>query len=295
MLDRKQYLPHIIFWIIIASTNLVAIKLALEYGWAVYFLGFLRVLTIAVFYTGLVKYKGYKLWGANSEQVKYSLCSSVLKSLAVVTSYSALAIMDVSQVAIISGFGPMLALIFIHFLLEHEKVLTRHIAGLIIGFFGMSILILGNNDFQISSPSFIGLILVLISTLASSLMFIFQKKALNAGINPISITATINFFPIIVFLILSMCTGEAMVVPDNNIAIFSFLYLASVCGIGLFFYVRWLISKVDYSYFNSFLYIVKSCTIILATIVLDEKVTLISILAFVLIVIGNRVAKVKAK
>jgi len=120
---------------------------------------------------------------------------------------------------------------------------------------------------------------------------VLEKKALIHGASPGHLLVSTNIFSVAVFALLISIFGESLkTIPINPMSIGAYLYLISVVGVFLFYYRRWLVSKLDVTYISSFSHFGKAVSIIYAVVFLGEKISLFSLLCFILILAGTIVA-----
>ncbi len=283
-------------FIIIGSSNPIAIKFALNAGWTPFALGMLRMVVIGLFFTVWVMFRREGLIGPNVTARRYVLIAAVCKAVGVVLFYIALSMIPANRAIVISTISPVVSLVLIHFILEHEHVRRYHILGILTSLAGILLLVImreGSDSAAAASTAFLlaGDILMIVSVVFNNAMVVFEKKALINGASPGQLLVSTNVLSVAVFTALFAMTGETLQgIPVSRASIGAYLYLISVVGIFLFYYRRWLVSRLEVTYMSSFSHLGKAVSIVYAVILLDESISLISLLCFALILAGTVVA-----
>ena len=288
-------------FIIIGSSNPIAIKFALNAGWTPFALGMLRMTVIGIFFTIWVMARREGLIGPNRSARRYAIIAAACKAVGVVLFYIALSMIPANRAIVISTISPVVSLVLIHFILEHEHVRRHHILGILTSLAGILLLVTmreGASSGAAASGSLliVGDILMIVSVFFNNAMVVFEKKALLKGASPGQLLVSTNVLSVAVFAALFAIAGESLhAIPVNSTSIGAYLYLISVVGIFLFYYRRWLVSKLEVTYISSFSHLGKAVSIIYAVILLGERISPISLLCFSLILAGTVVATRKKR
>ena len=283
-------------FIIIGSSNPIAIKFALNAGWTPFALGMLRMAVIGLFFTVWVMFRGEGVIGPSAAARRYVLIAAVCKAVGVVLFYIALSMIPANRAVVISTISPVVSLVLIHFILEHEHVRRHHILGILISLVGILLLVImreGNDNIgAVPAASLpVGDILMIVSVVFNNAMVVFEKKALINGASPGQLLVSTNILSVAVFATLFAIAGESLqAIEVNASSIGAYLYLISVVGIFLFYYRRWLVSRLEVTYISSFSHLGKAVSILYAVIFLGESISLIGLLCFALILAGTVVA-----
>ena len=294
MLKNRLFL--IAVFIIIGSSNPVAIKFALNAGWTPFALGMLRMAVIGIFFTFWTMSKGEGLIGPHREAGKYVLFAAFCKAVGVVLFYISLSMIPANRAVVISTLSPLVTLVLVHFILESERVKKHHIIGVLTSLAGILILLIlkdgsSGAHVKVFSPSLVGDLLMIVSVIFNNAMVVFEKKALLKGASPNQLLVSTNILSVAVFGVLFAVSSESLhAIPVNPSSVTSYLYLVSAVGIFLFYYRRWLVSELDVTYISSFSHLGKAVSIIYAVIFLGESISLYSLLCFTLILAGTVVA-----
>ena len=285
----------IFIFIIVGSSNPIAIKYALNAGWTPFALGMLRMAVIGGFFVLWVVARKEGLIGPNRPARHYAIIAAACKAVGVVLFYIALSMIPANRAIVISTISPVVSLVLIHFILEHEHVRRHHVLGILTSLAGILLLIALRNgqqsDVATSGLLLLGDLLMMVSVVFNNAMVVFEKKALINGASPGQLLVSTNVLSVAVFALLFATAGESLqAIPVNSASIGAYLYLISVAGIFLFYYRRWLVSKLDIAYISSFSHLGKAVSILYAVLLLGEKISLFSLLCFVLILAGTVVA-----
>ena len=285
----------VLFMIIIGSSNPVAIKYALNYGWPPLLLGIFRMSGIGLFVLLWLKLKGEPLIGPDKNAAFYSIAASVCKGIGVIGFYLSLSIMPASRNIILATFSPVVNLLMIHLILEHENIRKNHILGITISFIGIFLLLFIRNKIFIDNGKpvsfFVGDILMIVSIVFHNAMVIFEKKAFMFGAKPRQLIIWNNLVSILVFSFMLLFIEEKISsIPANINTMGIFIYLVTIVGIFLFYYRRWLVLKLEVSYINSFSHLGKALSMFYAVLFLGETISFKSILCFILIFSGTLIA-----
>lgn len=200
-----------------------------------------------------------------------------------------------SNTAVLISVSPFFTAVLAHFFLKDEELSVNFFIGFAISILG--IILIGYNGNHVLRLNPIGDIFALLSALAWALYCILMKKISTYKYNPILYTRKIIFYGII-FLIPVMVYDNfqfSLEQFDNMGNILNMLYLG--LGASAATYVTWnyalgILGAVKTS---AYLYISPIITIIVSTIVLKEKVTIISMLGVALILAGIYLSEKKLK
>ena len=291
----KNKLSLIAVLIIVGSSNPVAIKFALNEGWPPFALGMLRMSVIGVFFVLWLMARGEGLVGPTREARYYAAIAAACKAVGVVLFYIALSMIPASRSVFISTMSPIVSLVLIHFILEHEHVRMRHVLGILTSLVGV-VLLLGLRDeapaiYKTGQFFLMGDLLMILSVIFNNAMVVFEKKAILGGASPGHLLISTDIFSVLVFTIFFASAGESLdAIPLSGAALGIFLYLVTVVGIFLFYYRRWLVSKLELTYISSFSHVGKVVSILYAVIFLGESISAISIFCFAIILTGTFIA-----
>lgn len=288
-------------FLIIGSSNPIAIKAAMNLGWPPFFLGLLRMAFIGMFFMVWGLLAGESLAGPNATARRHTLVAAACKGAGVLLFYLALSIIPASRAVILSTISPAVNLVLIHLMLEHERVERRHVLGIAISFIGIVILLLLRYG-ELGVPGgesaavLFGDVAMIASVIFHQAMVVFEKKALTNGANPRQLIISTNLISVLVFGLLIMTGNErASDIPTTPAAMGAFVYLITVVGVILFYYRRWMVSVLDVSYINSFSHAGKAISVLYAAVFLGERISASSLACFGMVLIGTAIASGREK
>jgi len=280
----------------VGSSNPIAIKYALNLGWPPFLLGTLRMGLIALFFGMWAWSLRENPFGSEPESRRPIILACLCKGVGVVFFYMALWLIPANRVVMLSTFSPIISLLLIHMILEKDPVRRHHLFGVGISFIGITA-ILGLREtgegttFSFYGETFLGDMAMLLSVVFHNAMVVFEKKATESGGNPRQLVTSSMAVSVLVFLLFFLWSAEAPdQVPLTLPSLGAFVYLVTIAGILLFYYRRWLVSKLKVSYINSFSHLGKAVSILYAFLFLGESISLVSLGGFGIILLGTFIA-----
>ncbi|MDH3745197.1 MAG: DMT family transporter, partial [Acidobacteriota bacterium] len=296
-LDPRAKLPIVLVFVLVSASNPVAIKFALESGWSALPLGIARMGFIGLFFLLWVLAAREHPLGASPQGRRYSLMAACCKGVGVLTFYLALSLVPASRVIVLSTFSPVVALLMIHWLLEHERVRGRQWLGVAISFAGLALLLFfrGKLSLQGGQPghaTLLGDVCMILSVIFHTAMVIFEKKAILVGIRPRQLIVSTNLVSLLVFTAMAFAVDDSgfATVPMSAPALWAYGYLISVAGVFLFYYRRWMVGVLELGYITSFSHLGKAVGLLFAAMLLRETIPLSNLGAFTLILVGSMVS-----
>lgn len=286
----------VLVFLLIGSSNPVAIKYALNHGWPPFILGLSRMMLIGFFFGIWACFLRENIIGPNREARYHTVIASLCKGAGAICFYVALSYIPANRAVMLSTISPIANLLLIHMLLEQDAVRKKHILGVAVSFLGISILLSHREtgtwaNFTGGGNVFLGDFAMLAGVIFHNTMVIFEKKALNAGGNPRQLLHATNIVSVLVFSFFFMLSGEHISdIPMTTPSIWAFIYLVTIAGIILFYYRRWLVSKLEVSYINSFSHAGKVVAVFYAALLLGETISLLSVVCFGVILSGTYMA-----
>ena len=283
-------------FLMLGSSNPVAIKAALLAGWEPFLLGLSRMALIGLFFLGWTLLAGERPLGVSGSGRRWSMAAALCKGLAVLCFYFALQQIPVNRAVILSTVSPVVNLALVHLLLAHERVRRHHVAGISLTLAGMLTVLIfrgaaASPAWEPAPASLAGDLAMLASIVLHQAMVVLEKKALIAGTNPRQLIVATALVSVAVFALMMPLAGESVGdFPATSEALAVFAYLVTFVGVVLFFYRRWLVSRMDVSFLNSFSHAGRALSVLYAVVLLGEPLPLRSVLGFGLIVAGTAVA-----
>jgi drug/metabolite transporter (DMT)-like permease len=192
-------------------------------------------------------------------------------------------------VATIPLFSPIAASRF-----HGEKLSVRTFFGILLSFFGVSIVVLDNSFNLTASP--LGIALEFLAVL-SAIGYIVVLKKLAVKYNPTSIITYQNLLGIIYFLPLWLIFEykDFTAIPFNFPAFAGILKLSVFASCIAFIFYAHSVKKLGINSVNIFINIIPVFTAIFAWYILDEPLTLRKFVGIVVVIAGLLLAQVKLR
>ncbi|OAB44449.1 DMT family transporter [Paenibacillus glacialis] len=191
--------------------------------------------------------------------------------------------------AVLSATGPIMILLLQTTLLR-QKAPLYSIYGCIIGFIGVSLLVLPNLSMEFSSLWLIGCVAILIGECFYATGTLYSKKVINSmsEVSPIAMNASQMMYGGALLFILSLATED--VHPEFLLSFKtagSLLYLiviGSMVGHTLFY---WLVAKTNPVFPSTWLYISPPIAVGVGVLFYNETISWITLLGVVTIIAGT--------
>lgn len=159
--------------------------------------------------------------------------------------------------------------IFSHRMLEHERLNSFKVAGIVLGFAGIVIIFAG--DVRLDHPhAFTAMLMMLVSPIMQAYCLVLVKK-LAQPLSPFAFTFVGMFFSSVALLTLSAVFEHDAVIVWNASAIGSIVYLATVGSVIVFVTYYWLLKRVQAVYLSLMSFITPIIAVVLGAWVLDER------------------------
>lgn len=293
--------PHKLAIVLVAmfvgASNPIALKFALEAGWPVLPLGIGRMGFIGIFFLIWVLVAREHPIGGSPAGRRWAMMAAVSKGSGVLAFYVALLWAPANRVVVLSAFSPIVALLLIDRMLEHETVRTRQWLGVATSFVGLALLLLLRGDFSLAGgatwrQTLLGDLCMIVSVVLHNAMAVYEKKAILEGVSPRQLIVSTNLLSTAVFVAMALAVPDAGFdsIPATPAALWSFVYLITVVGVFFFYYRRWMVGVLDLGYIASFSHFGRAVALVYAAVLLGETIPLSSLAAFALILLGSVIA-----
>lgn len=264
------------------GANAVAIKVSLA-GLGVFttagFRFFLAACTIALWALAT----GRKL-SVNWSQFKKLLVLSAIFTCQLGLFYSGLSRTYASRGTLIANLQPFFVLILAHFFIPEDRITIKKTIGIILGFTGVSIMLLEKKGISAELQS--GDLLMLCAIFLWAINAIYTKTII-AGFKPFQLVLYPGIISVPFFLLAGyFCDGEMVGIINLEVGC-ALLYQSLVTA--SFGFVAWthMLQKYGAVVLHSYLFILPVSGVLLGGLILDEPVTSIHIiLALIFIVTG---------
>ncbi len=296
-MTRVPKLLLVLIFVFVGASNPIAIKFALESGWPVLPLGIGRMSFIGLFFLVWVLAKREHPIATSPEGRRLSFMAAACKGVGVIALYLALFLAPANRVIVLSAFSPVVALLMIDRMLEHEEVEGRQWLGVATSFLGLALLLSLRGELSLQGSgswlmTLLGDACMIASVIFHTAMVVFEKKAILAGVNPGQLIVSTNLVSVAVFLVIALAVGNSGFgsIPTTVEAVWAFVYLISVVGVFLFYYRRWMVGVLDLGYIASFSHLGRAIALVYAAVLLGETIPLSNLGAFALILLGSMIA-----
>jgi len=195
--------------VLLAAGILVVMKAALECGWGKATLGFVRFAVGAVVFACYFVVTGRKVWPEQRRARAWLCAAALLKSSSMFFFLWALENASASYVAIVLAAGPLVGMIYSHFLFRDDPLTRRRAAGVCISIAGVAVLVAlqGASDVAVGGR-YAGAAYAVCALLLVRALPIADKKALQHGAT-VAQTAFFSIVPVAVFfLVCLLIAGE---------------------------------------------------------------------------------------
>jgi len=191
--------------------------------------------------------------------------------------------------AVIFATMPLQTALVAHFVLPEERLTTRRLLGILVGFSGIAVLFSG--DFQALGGSQVAraAAVMLIAPLCAALGNVAVKRW-GGGIHPLSIAAVPMAVTAVLMGTLSRLAESGRPVTFNTSAVLALLYLALVGSSLPFTLYFWLLRRQSATGMSMVNYATPVLAVAIGAVFLGEPITLRIVLGSALVLIGVAVA-----
>ena len=244
---------------------------------------------IAYFVLLLLHPKFYKVESLK-EEFLFLLAGITGGSLYFLTENTAVKISLVSNVGLILATAPILTAFFAHFFTKGERMNKNLIIGFFVAIAGVFLVIFNGNFILKLNP--IGDILALASALCWAIYSVTTKKFGNKY-NYLYLTRKIFFYAILTMIpFLSTSQFNFEINKLTNFTVISnLLFLGIIASSTCYVVWNFTIDKLGVIKTNNYIYLMPLITLILSIIILDEKMTVYSLIGALFILLGVYVSE----
>lgn len=202
--SRKTIIFQYAAFVLLASGITVMMKGALESGWGKCTLGFARFAVGGVVFTCYFAVTRQKLWPERQRAGAWLCASALLKSGSMFFLLWALENAPASYVAIVLAAGPLVGMIYSHFLFQDDPLTRRKVAGMCISIVGVVVLIIlqGAPD-DATGDVHAGAVYAVCAVLMVRALAVSDKKALEYGAT-VAQAAFFSITPVAVFFLVCL-------------------------------------------------------------------------------------------
>ncbi|MFH0781708.1 MAG: DMT family transporter [Pseudomonadota bacterium] len=188
-----------------------------------------------------------------------------------------------SHGTLISNVLPFVVMILAHYFIPGERIRLQKVAGLVLGFVGVTMLFF--DSLIMTGDAFQGDLLILLAVLVWACNAVYVKKII-AGFHPLQISLYPMTMTVPVFLLCGYFFDGEMVRSFDAPVVKALLYQALVTA--SFGFVAWntLMSKYGATTLHSFVFIMPVSGVFLGVVMLGEPVTAHLITSIILVTLG---------
>lgn len=283
-MQNTNYLGHLyaIFCVLVWGSTFISTKVLLidfapfEILFTRFILGFLAMCVIMPKFFG---FKGIK------KELLFALAGLFGVTLYFLLENIALVYVYASIVSVLVVVAPFFTALINHFIMHDEKLSMHFFVGFILSIIGIALISLPSNDviFNLTGYSF-----ALLAALVWACYLICIKKIQNYGYNTLMVTRRIFAYGILMLCPFAFITDFdfKFELYANKINLFNMLFLG-LCASALCFVV-WnnSVKLLGVLKASAYIYAIPVVTVVVAVIILDERLDMISSIGIVLTILG---------
>ena len=206
-------------------------------------------------------------------------------------------VIDSGMAAILMSAGPVFSLLFAHIFTTDDKFTWYKLAGMIIGFLGV-IVVIGVDAFNGLGNHLLPQLATMLAALCYVATGITIRKVKN--MKPDMLVACSLLTASSVMLPLSLLVDQPWTLwnADNSVSIKA---LSAICYLGIiptayaFFIRAKIVMTVGYTFFSMAGYLVPVFAVIFGALFLNERVEIQAIIALMMVLFGVGIAQIKSK
>jgi drug/metabolite transporter (DMT)-like permease len=195
--------------------------------------------------------------------------------------------------AIVYSLGPVFTVVCAWVFLPAERVSRRAAVGVVIGLVG-TLLVVGPSPGGLASADFVGKALIVVATVTSVALGPVLIRRVGTRMPAVTLTAWALAIGAVLLHAGSLALGETQTVPTTHSFLAVVVYLGVVSsGVGFALYF-WLLARTGPLYTNLVVYVEPVVAVLIGWLWLDETVSTLALVGFVVVVVGFVVVKYEA-
>jgi len=230
----------------------------------------------------------WSIWSGRSlritrKQAIHLLAISIFFTVQVALFYTGLSKTTASHGTLIANFLPFIVLILAHYFIPAEPITLRKVAGILLGFCGVMLLVFA--DQGVGTDIRTGDYIIFSAVLIWGINAIYIKKIITTT-HPVLVTLYPMVFAAPCLLLAGFFFDEVMVRHIDMSIVFSFFYQSFVTA--SFGYIAWntMVREYGTSIVHSFVFIMPISGVFFGVILLGESVTVTLICSIMLVAAG---------
>lgn len=238
-------------------------------------------------YLGMCIFSHKRMWANNWKHELMLLALGVLGgSLYFLSENMALLYSTASNVAILVGSTPLMTALLLSIFYKDERMHGKQIIGSIIAFVGMALVVLNGQLVLHLNPR--GDMLALGAALTWGFYSLVIKR-LSHVYDALFITRKVFFYGVLsiipYFMFVEPLQTDLTIFQEPKVWI-NLIYLGLVASMGCYFSWNWVLSKLGTVRATNIIYLQAFFTMLISSIILDERITLMAIAGSVILIIG---------
>jgi drug/metabolite transporter (DMT)-like permease len=192
---------------------------------------------------------------------------------------------DSALASILNGTTPLFTIILAHFFVEDDRLSPTKVAGVLLGFGGLLLLIAPSLLSGIQATTW-GLVAITVASASYGVAIVYTRNHMR-GLPPLVAPTAQLFVATLYLLPVSLLVDRPYTLPLPSWPALGSLLALAVLGTALAFIVYYrLVERADASYVSMVTYVIPVFGVILGVVVLNERLTWNALAGFVLILLG---------
>ena len=280
----------IVFLCMLFGANAVAIKIAFT-GLGVFTTAALRFALAAVVLTIWVKLKNGSLAPPKGYGYQIFIVAAAF-TLQLSLVYFGLSKTNASRGTLLINLQPFFLLFLAHFFIPGDRITTRKMIGLMLGFAGLAFVVIQKEG--VTADFRLGDSMLILATILWAFSIVYLKRIIDHH-SPLLIVLYQTVFSVPIFLLQAFIWDEAMIMNLDASVIGSLFYQAFVTA--SFGFVAWntMLKKYGAVALHSFVFVMPIAGVILSGLLLGEMISTSIVVSLLLIVAGLMIIHMKPR
>lgn len=279
-----------VFICMLFGANAVAIKISLE-GLGVFTTAGIRfgIASVAIFLWARITGRSFEI---KKKQVFQLIIIAIVFTAQLSLFYLGLSKSNASRGTLLVNFQPFFTLFLAHFFIPGDRITTRKIMGMLLGFAGVAFVFLEKKG--VASDFEVGDVMILTAAFLWSCNAVYTKRIISA-FKPFQIALFPMIFSVPFFFLEGVLWDHHMIVFIDSKIIGAMVYQSLVTA--SFGFVVWnsLLQRYGAVALHSFIFIMPISGVLLGGLILGEPLTVNILIAMLLIVAGILMTHIKQK
>ncbi len=280
--------PFVILLIASFGVNAIAVKIALT-GISLFTLAAIRISISIIVIASWAKVSG-KSFHIGRKNYRRIAILTVSQIVVLALFFYGIKLTLASRVSLINNVQPFMIMILAHFFIPEDKIEIRKIAGIVLCFTGIYILLKPGNT--VNSSVMYGDFIILAAVSLVSISTIYTKKIIS-DFDPYQLVLFPMIFSVSFYWILALIFESPMIFKINAEIIISVLYQSIITG--SFGFVVWniLLNKYGAVSLHTYVFIMPVAGVFFSWLILGEQLAPGVIITLVLVSFGIIISHIK--